>query len=266
VTHARGEDGVLDTLWYDEAGILFAIDRGGARLYVASDLTGSPRVVTDAAGVVLRAIEYDAFGGVVADSNPGLWLAVGFSGGLADPATGLVRFGWRDYDPRSGRFTARDPAEYEGRQANLYVYCGSDPVTFLDPTGLFTIGGSFYHGIGGGLSVTFNSDGLSVCAEAGFGVGGPSFDIDPFSEPMDGMTLKVKAEVKVSYGPAGVTLKAELDQDGCASFGVEGQLGPVGYDLNDGLKFSGLADDWGPKAMKWGAQGKVVGEACGRVF
>ena len=36
-------------------------------------------------------------------------MPVGFAGGLADQDTGLTRFGYRDYDPGVGRFTAPDP-------------------------------------------------------------------------------------------------------------------------------------------------------------
>jgi len=43
---------------------------------------------------------------------PSSKLPVGFAGGIPDEATGLVRFGYRDYDPATGRFTARDPLLY----------------------------------------------------------------------------------------------------------------------------------------------------------
>jgi RHS repeat-associated protein len=62
---------------------------------------------------------------------------MGFAGGHYDPDTGLVRFGARDYDPYTGRWTARDPILFAGGQSNLYAYVGSDPVNFVDPSGLY---------------------------------------------------------------------------------------------------------------------------------
>jgi RHS repeat-associated protein len=60
----------------------------------------------------------------------------GFAGGLHDRETGLVRFGARDYDPWTGRWTLRDPIKFDGGQANLYAYVDNEPVNFIDPTGL----------------------------------------------------------------------------------------------------------------------------------
>jgi RHS repeat-associated protein len=55
---------------------------------------------------------------------------------IYDPDTGLVRFGARDYDPETGRWTARDPIDFSGGDTNLYGYVADDPVNFVDPTGL----------------------------------------------------------------------------------------------------------------------------------
>ena len=71
-----------------------------------------------------------------ADSAPAFDLPIGFAGGLADPATGLVRFGWRDYDPVTGRWTAKDPTFFTGSPTNLYGYAGNDPVRLRDWNGL----------------------------------------------------------------------------------------------------------------------------------
>jgi RHS repeat-associated protein len=54
------------------------------------------------------------------DSNPG-FQPFGFAGGLYDRDTGLVRFGARDYDAETGRWTARDPILFAGGQGNLYA-------------------------------------------------------------------------------------------------------------------------------------------------
>ncbi|NIW41091.1 MAG: hypothetical protein GWN13_19760, partial [Phycisphaerae bacterium] len=52
------------------------------------------------------------------------------------PDTGLVRFGARDYDPQTGRWTAKDPIRFDGDAWNLYGYVISDPVNFIDALGL----------------------------------------------------------------------------------------------------------------------------------
>jgi hypothetical protein len=49
---------------------------------------------------------------------------------------GLVqRFGARDYDPETGRFTAKDPIGLRSQDTNLYGYAARDPVNNADPTG-----------------------------------------------------------------------------------------------------------------------------------
>ena len=53
---------MLTVLYYDAAGILVAFDRGGSRYYVATDAVGTPRVVTDAAGTVVKALTYSSYG------------------------------------------------------------------------------------------------------------------------------------------------------------------------------------------------------------
>lgn len=109
--------------------------RGGVTYRFVTDLRGSVRLVVDAAtGALAQRIDYDAFGRVLQDTNPG-FQPFGFAGGLYDPDTGLVRFGARDYDPETGRWTARDPLGFGGGDTNLYAYVGSDPVNYIDPTG-----------------------------------------------------------------------------------------------------------------------------------
>jgi RHS repeat-associated protein len=128
--------GVTTIYRYDDEGRLVALDRGGTHYAVGSDQVGSPRVVADAAtGAVMRTVRYDAWGRILASTGT-FDLPIAFGGGLADDVTGLVRFGQRDYDPATGRFTARDPILHNGSQFNLYAYAGSDPVSARDETGL----------------------------------------------------------------------------------------------------------------------------------
>jgi RHS repeat-associated protein len=87
-----------------------------------------------ATGQVAQRMDYDEFGVVVADSNPG-FQPFGFAGGLYDRQTKLTRFGARDYDAETGRWTAKDPILFLGGDTNLYGYVLSDPVNLVDSTG-----------------------------------------------------------------------------------------------------------------------------------
>jgi RHS repeat-associated protein len=109
--------------------------KGGSTYRIITDHLGSVRLVVDATtGVVAQEMSYDEFGRVLQDTNPG-FQPFGFAGGLWDGDTGLVRFGARDYDAETGRWTAKDPILFGGHQANLYVYVGNDPVNRSDPWG-----------------------------------------------------------------------------------------------------------------------------------
>ena len=112
------------------------IVRGAVAYRLFTDHLGSPRfVVNVATGDVVQEMDYDAFGNVIRDTNPG-FQPFGFAGGLYDKDTGLVRFGYRDYDPFTGRWTAKDPAGFQGGDANLYAYSFNNPVNLIDPPGL----------------------------------------------------------------------------------------------------------------------------------
>ena len=89
---------------------------------------------------MIKAIEYDSFGNVVNDSNTTFEIPFGFAGGLQDADTQLLRFGYRDYDPKIGRWTARDPIGFAGGDTNLYGYVASDPVNWMDVNGLSRYG------------------------------------------------------------------------------------------------------------------------------
>jgi RHS repeat-associated protein len=109
--------------------------RDGVRYRIVTDHLGSPRLVVDSTdGTIVQRLDYDEFGRVLADTNPG-FQPFGFGGGLYDPSTGLVRFGARDYDSRTGRWTLPDPAGFAGGQANLYQHALGDPVNNIDWTG-----------------------------------------------------------------------------------------------------------------------------------
>ena len=115
-----------------------AMVRGGVTYRILTDQLGSPRlVVNGTTGAVVQRLDYDAWGKVTADSSPG-FQPFGFAGGLYDRTLGLVRFGARDYDPVSGRWTGKDLSRFAGG-LNLYAYANNDPVNFIDVSGRFPL-------------------------------------------------------------------------------------------------------------------------------
>jgi RHS repeat-associated protein len=102
---------------------------------IISDHLGSPRLIIDiAANNVSQRIDYDEFGSVLVDTNPG-FQPFGFAGGIYDRDTKLIRFGGRDYDPETGRWTSKDPIRFAANTANLYGYVLNDPINAIDPNG-----------------------------------------------------------------------------------------------------------------------------------
>ena len=114
--------------------------KGGITYRIITDHLGSPRLVVDTTtGHVVQRMTYDVFGQVTFDDNPG-FQPFGFAGGLYDPDTQLTRFGARDYDAETGRWTAKDPIRFAGGDTNLYGYVLNDPVNWIDPDGLLLRG------------------------------------------------------------------------------------------------------------------------------
>ena len=74
---------------------------------------------------------------MISDSAPG-FQPFGFEGGLRDPHSGLTRFGTRDYDPTTGRWTTSDPLRFGARDPNFYAFVGADPNNASDPTSFRT--------------------------------------------------------------------------------------------------------------------------------
>jgi RHS repeat-associated protein len=113
--------------------------KGGSTYRIIADQLGSPRLVVDAAtGTITQQIDYDGFGNILQDTNPG-FQPFGFAGGLYDKDTKFVRFGARDYDGVTGRWTSKDPLRFGGGDPNLYGYVLGDPINHVDVAGLGTL-------------------------------------------------------------------------------------------------------------------------------
>ena len=111
--------------------------KGGTTYRFVTDQVGSVRLVVNTAdGTIAQRIDYDPYGKVLSDTSPG-FQPFGFAGGLYDADAGLVRFGARDYDAETGRWTAKDPILFDGGDTNLYGYVQGDPINYIDATGAF---------------------------------------------------------------------------------------------------------------------------------
>jgi len=255
VSAARAPDGTLDRYLYGPRGNLYAILRGGERFHVATDQVGSPRVVIAADGTVVKQLSYDAYGISTIDVGPAFFLPFGYAGGLSDPVTGLVRFGLRDYEPQSGRFTARDPAMFAGSSRSLYAYANNSPASYYDPGGTASINISGYIGPGGGATFYYDPSALwnwdkplvtGLCLEFGVG-GGGGVESDFLEEAPEEGSLSAFVEGSGKLGPLGGKAGGEFDLI-CGKWKgkVGGNVGPLqaGYGP-DGLSAGGSVDPWG---------------------
>ena len=138
VAELDGSGNVVSRFVYgSRANVPDYMTKNGNTYRLISDHLGSVRLVVDTgSGTVIQRIDYDEWGKVIQNTNPG-FQPFGFVGGLYDPATELTRMGARDYDPTVGRWISRDPALFGGASTNLYAYVFGDPVNWVDPAGLW---------------------------------------------------------------------------------------------------------------------------------
>jgi RHS repeat-associated protein len=125
-------------LYLDGADQLAArVGAAGAASWYLADRQGSVVGLTDAAGALADALQYDAYGNVASETNPSVSDRFGFTGRERDAATGLSYYRARYYDTATGRFLSMDPLGLGAGDADLYRYVGNAPTNATDPTGLF---------------------------------------------------------------------------------------------------------------------------------
>ncbi|MFI9616813.1 ricin-type beta-trefoil lectin domain protein [Streptomyces sp. NPDC052023] len=113
-----------------------------------ADQNGTAYVeVTLAEGNKVKFSKTDPFGNERSQS-PSWRSHRSYVGGNDDAASGLIHLGAREYDPTTGRFLSADPVLdlADPVQMNGYVYCENNPVTFADPSGLASEGGTEGYG------------------------------------------------------------------------------------------------------------------------
>ena len=215
VAELDGRNNVVSTFAYGtRANVPEYVEKSDGIYRIITDHLGSPRLVINVeSGALAQRMDYDAFGNVLQDTNPG-FQPFGFAGGIYDHHTKLTRFGARDYDAATGRWTGKDPLRFAAAETNLYAYAYNDPINFVDVNG---------------LAVWEN---IKTGAEIGDQVGKSSGDFRYWSE--GGQTRGSGG----GFHYTGTGFAAAPDRSGGVRFegnaGVEGPIGPgtFHFDVN----------------------------------
>jgi RHS repeat-associated protein len=125
-------------------GLLLIVD-GANTHQVFYDGTGNVAGLVNAAtGVFSASYEYDPFGTILksvgdyARQNP-----IKFSTKYTDEETDLVYYGFRYYQPDTGKWVGQDPIAEQGG-VNLSAFNSNDPVNKVDALGLYEIDVHYY--------------------------------------------------------------------------------------------------------------------------
>jgi len=130
------KDDTGNTNNYTYAGRLLSRIDPADTVYYHQDGLGSISIISDVYGNPLNRYTYDAFGSPRSVSES-VYNPFRFTGEPYD-ASGLIYLRARYYDPVTGRFLSQDT--FNGKlndplSQNRYVYCGNNPVLYVDPSG-----------------------------------------------------------------------------------------------------------------------------------
>ena len=113
------DDNLVQRFEYANARMPISMVFNGDKYYLHYDQVGSLRAVSNSSGNIVKEVVYDTFGNILSDSNLSFKIPFGFAGGLLDKDTNLTRFGYRDYDGFTGKWTAKDPIGFGGGDSNI---------------------------------------------------------------------------------------------------------------------------------------------------
>ena len=131
------DDNLVQRFEYADQRMPLSMTSNATKYYLHYDQVGTLRAVSDTNHNIIKEITYDTYGNILLDTNKNFKVPFGFAGGLHDKDTKLVHFGYREYDPYTGKWTAKDPLDFSGGDSNLYGYVLGDPVNYTDSLGLY---------------------------------------------------------------------------------------------------------------------------------
>lgn len=174
-------------------------DTSGTMNFLA-DALGSAMALTDSGGSINTSYTYEPFGKTTVTGSNGN--PYQFTGREND-GTGLYFYRARYYSPTFQRFVSHDPIGFAGGDSNLYGYVWNDPANFMNPPGLWGVGGTI-----GGEGGT----GLGPVAVGGTGsVGGGYFSSGGWGGFASGGGF--------GFGPNGQSLSPPCPGAGGSAFG-----------------------------------------------
>ena len=137
------KDGRTIRLYYDVNDHLIAIETPDQRWYIAPDENGTPMVVFNVHGTVVKLMERTPFGRMVQDTDPSVYIGVDFHGGIVTPHNGLVHFGDRVYDPAISQWLTPDWERLatqlrQPQDVFIYRFRRNDPVNTDNKMGYMT--------------------------------------------------------------------------------------------------------------------------------
>ena len=135
----KGNDTLL--FYYDSDGSATSFSYNGTMYFYVKNLQGDVIRIIDLAGTEVASYVYDAWGNIkdtngeptIREINP-----IRYRGYVYDTETGLYYLQSRYYDLFAGRFLNAD-AYYDTCNSvlstNMFAYCESDPINYIDPYG-----------------------------------------------------------------------------------------------------------------------------------
>jgi RHS repeat-associated protein len=173
ITQTSGASIIETDYVYLDGMPIYAISPGTALLSALhTDNIGTVQRATNAAKTIVWTGNYDPFGAVTSTTSIIMNLRLPH---MLQDKTGYYHNGFRDYYPSYGRYIEVDPIGLAGSPTppiggyNPYPYALNNPITNIDPYGLWQV--SFVLGYGGAISGTFgyNSGQANFGFQAGLG-------------------------------------------------------------------------------------------------
>src|SRR5260370_848485 len=125
---------ITPTKYYNINGQRVSMRTNSTLSYLLSDELGSSTIALTSTGST-QAVQLFAPYGSVRYSQGTMPTTYNFTGQRLDSQTGLLYYGFRYYDPLSGRFARADTVETNADGMDPYAYVGDNPETKDDPTG-----------------------------------------------------------------------------------------------------------------------------------